>query len=222
MKKVKSLLLTALSLVLVIGMLAGCSSKPAPEDAQAYVKAVLDAICLGEYDHSVKLADIEAGSEGEMREQMIDEVLASFGSEQGLSDDVKADFKECMLKAFSLAKYTVGDAVATDDGGYDVTVSVEPLRMYDGFAENLESTLEKRVTENAGTVISMSQEEQYNFVMGVIIEMLNKNLEDPKYDAAEEVTVHYGLLDEEQKLYGCSKEDGERLGAKLFSQDGLQ
>ena len=221
-KNIIRLSAAALSLVLIIGMLAGCSSKPKPEDAQAYVKAVMDVICLGDYDHSVKLADIEEGQEGQVQEQVIEQGLASFGAEQGVSDEVKANFKETMLNAFALAKYTVGDAVATDDGGYDVTVTIEPLRVYDGFNDNFETVLEEKVKANIDEVRSMSEDEQYNFVMNVIIEMLNENLKDPKYDDPVDVTVHYGLLDEEQKLYGCSSDEGAKLGEKLFSQAGVE
>ena len=211
------------TLILSVSMLAGCGpKKPTPEDAQAYVKAVMDVMCLGDYDHSVNLADIEEGTEGQVREQIIEAGLASFGAEQGVSDEVRADFKETMLNAFTLAKYTVGDAVATDDGGYDVTVTIEPLRMYEGFNDNFESVLTEKVEANIDAVRNMSEEEQFNFVMGVIIEMLNENLKDPKYDDPVDVTVHYGLIDEEQNLYGCSSDEGTKLGEKLFSLDGIE
>ena len=212
----------ALILVMMVSMLAGCSSKPEPEDAQAYVKAVLDVICLGDYDHSVNLADIEEGTESEYREQMIDEQLKTLGAQNGLSEEVQAGFKECLLNAFAKARYTVGDAVATDDGGYDVTVSIEPLRLFDGFSENFESIVQERVLQDFDKVQNMSESEQNDYVMGILLEMMNKNIEDPKYDPAEEVTVHYGLIDEEQKVYGCTEEEGEKLGVKIFSQAGLE
>ena len=207
-----------LSLMLVLPMLSGCSSKPAPEDAQAYVKAILDIICLGDYDHSVKIADIEEGQELELRDQMVSEALAALDAESGISDDMKASFKDCMLRALSMAKHTVGDAVATDDGGYDVTVSIEPLQLYRGF-EDFDSIVQERAMQDIDKVMNMSEAEVADYVAGIMIEMLNANLDDPQYDPAEEVTVHYGLLDEEQKMYGCSNEEGQKLGAKLFSLD---
>ena len=30
--------------------------------------------------------------------------------------------------------------------------------------------------------------------------------------------MHYGLLDEKEKLYGVSEEDGAKVGSLLFSQ----
>lgn len=221
-KGLKRISLAVLMLVLVIGTLTGCgSSKPTADDAKAYVKAVLDVMCIGDYDHSVNLADIEQGTEGELRDQMVEEALANFGSENSISDEVKADFKECLIKAFSLASYDVVDAVETDDGGYDVTVSIEPLRLYDGFSDNFEAYVQERVMEDYDAVINMSEAEQNNYVMALIVEMLNKNLEDPKYDEAVDVTVHYGLLDGEEKAYGCTSEDGVKLGEKIFSTAGI-
>ncbi len=220
-RRIKTLSLIALSLILVIGMLSGCSSKPKPEDAQAYVQAVLDVICTGDYDHSVKIADIEEGKEGELRESVIDAMLASFGAEQGVNDEVKARFKESLIDAFSKAKYTVGDAVATDDGGYDVSVSIEPLQIFAGFNENFESRVQAAAMADADRVAAMSNDEVNAFVMGVLIDMIDENLADPQYDPAETVTVHYGLLDEENNMYGCTSEEGEKLGAKIFSSTGM-
>lgn len=72
--------LLALIMVMTISMLAGCGpKKPAPEDAQAYVKAVLDLMCTGDYDHSVNLADIEEGKESEVRDNLIGEMMTQIG-----------------------------------------------------------------------------------------------------------------------------------------------
>ena len=206
----------------MIGMLAGCSSKPKPEDAQAYVQAVLDVICTGEYDHSVNIVDIEAGTEGELREQVVNEMLASFGAEQGINDEVKNRFRDSMLDAFSKARYTVGDPVATDDGGYDVPVTIEPLQLFAGFSENFESVVQERALADYDKVAAMSEEEMNAYVLDILIDMINDNLADPQYDPPETVTVHYGLIDEENKVYGCDSGEGEKLGEKIFSTAGME
>lgn len=220
-KRIKKLSLIALSLMLVTGMLAGCGTpKPTPEDAQAYVKAVLDVICLGEYDHSVNITDIEAGTEGSLRDSVVDEMIDALGAD-GISDNVKSKFKDCLIDAFSKARYTVGDAVATDDGGYDVTVTIEPLQLFAGFSENFESEVQERVMADYDRVMAMTEEEQNDFVMEVLVDMMNSNLVDPQYDAPEEVVVHYGLMDEEENVYGCTSEEGQKLGEKIFSSAGM-
>ena len=222
MKKIRKLSVIALSLMLVIGMLAGCGSpKPTAEDAQAYVKAVLDVICLGEYDHSVNITDIEDGEEGALRESVIDEMLSAFEGDSGLSDQTKSKFRDCLIDAFSKARYTVGDAVATDDGGYDVTVSIEPLQLFTGFSDNFESIVQERAMAEYDKVMAMTDEERNDWVMDVLIDMINDNLADPQYDPAEDVVVHYGLMDEENNAYGCTSAEGEKLGEKIFSQTGI-
>ena len=214
--------LLALIMVMTISMLAGCGpKKPAPEDAQAYVKAVLDLMCTGDYDHSVNLADIEEGKESEVRDNLIGEMMTQIGSESNLSEEVTASFKDFMMNAMEKAKYTVGDATATEDDGYDVTVSIEPLQLFTGIDEELNEVLEERVASEADKILAMSEEEQTNYVMEIVIELLNKKLEDPQYDPAEEVVVHYGPMEGQKGVYGCTEAEGEKLGSKLFSTSGL-
>lgn len=201
---------------------AGCGpKKPTADDAKAYVKAVLDIICTGDYDHSVKLADVEEGKESEMRDAAIQEVLDSLGAEAALTDEVKASFKDCMINAFSKAKYEVKDAVETEDGGYDVTVTIEPLDLFAPLGGEDMEILQARLLENAADYLTMSQDEMMNSMFSLMIDMLNEGLENPTYTEPEDVTVHYGIIDEENNLYGCDKEEGQKLGEKIFYVPGM-
>ena len=212
------LLPVMLAAVMMIVMLSSCGpKKPAPEDAQAYVKAVLDLICTGDYDHSVELADVEEGKESEIR----DEMMAGVSSQTNRSEDVAKSFTDFMISALEKANYTVGDAVAADDGGYDVTVSIQPLQIFTGISEELNDVLEERVASEPDKILAMSEEEQTNYVMEILIELLNKKIADPKYDPAEEVVVHYGPMEGQEGVYGCTEAEGEKLGQKLFSTSGL-
>lgn len=210
--------LLLLMLVITIALLSGCGSgKPAPEDAQAYVKAVLDLMCTGDYDHSVDLADVEEGKESEIRDALIDEMMKKVSSESNLNEEVAGDFKSFMVSALEKAKYTVGEAAPAEDGGYDVTVSIEPLQIFSGIDEDLNAVLEEKVAAESDTIVAMSEEEQTNYVMSILIELLNKKLEKPKYDKAEEVVVHYGPIEGQKGVYGCTEAEGEKLGSKLFA-----
>ena len=126
--------LTALLIVvmmLAVSMLTGCAPKlPTAEDAQNYTKAVMDLMCTGDYDHNVKIADVEEGKELETRDAMIDDALKSIAGDAGLTDDVTAEFKDVLIEAFAKCKYTIGEAVETGEGEYDVTVSIEPLKAF--------------------------------------------------------------------------------------------
>ena len=214
--------LIVLMMLMTVAMLTGCGpKKPAPEEAQAYVKAVLDLMCTGDYDHSVDLADIEEGKESEVRDNLIDQMMSEIGSESNLSEEVTASFRDFMTNALGKAKYTVGAATETEDGGYDVTVSIEPLQIFTGVNEELNTVLEEKVAEESDKILAMSEEEQTNYVMEIVIELLNKKLEDPQYDPAEEVVVHYGPMEGQKGVYGCTEAEGEKLGSKLFSTSGL-
>ena len=221
-KELRRLSVIALLMVTAVSMLTGCGpKKPAPEDAQAYVKAVLDLMCTGDYDHSVNLVDIEEGKETDVRDNLIDEMMTEVSSQSNLNEEVTGDFKEFMISALEKAKYTVGDAAETDDGGYDVTVTIEPLQIFTGIEEKLNAELEERVASESDKILSMSEEEQTNYVMAILIELLNKKLKDPKYDPAEEVVVHYGPMEGQKGVYGCTEAEGKKLGSKLFSTSGL-
>lgn len=205
-------------MLLTVSLLSGCGpKKPAPEEAQAYVKAVLDLMCTGDYDHSVNLADVEEGKETEVRDNLINEMMKGISSQSALNEEVTSDFMVFMISALEKTKYSVGEAAATEDGGYDVTVSVEPLQIFTGIDEKLNEILEEKVASEPDKILEMSEEEQTNYVMEILIDLLNKKLDDPKYDKAEEVVVHYGPLEGQKGVYGCTEDEGEKLGSKLFS-----
>lgn len=133
MKRKRMPLLFMSAMVLAAFLLAGCSIGPSPADAQNYVKAMLDIICTGDYDHSMKFADIEEGQESQMRDEMIDLAVSQMDEAYGgLTDQEKTEYRDFLDEAFRKCRYSVGEAVKTDDGGYDVTVTVEPLRVYAG------------------------------------------------------------------------------------------
>ena len=186
---------------------------PTAEDAKAYVKAVLDIMCTGDYDHSVDLADIPEGEEAQLRDSTIQSAVAAIASDAGLSEEVQADFTDVMRDAFSKAKYTVGDAVPTEDGGYDVTVTIEPLKLYAGAT----TKLQEKVT--ADDIAGLSEEEANNLIYTKIAEIIRENLEEPEYAEPQDIVVHYGIIDEQNNLWGVSEEEGEKLGAILFSAE---
>ena len=186
---------------------------PTAEDARAYVQAVLDIMCTGDYDHSVELSDIPEGEEAQLRDSTIESAVESIASDAGLSEEVKADFTDVMRVAFSKAKYTVGEAVPTEDGGYDVTVTIEPLKMYAGAADKLP----ERVSQDE--LAGLSEEEANNLIYSKVIEIVRENLEEPEYGEPQDIIVHYGIIDEQNNLWGVSEEEGEKLGALLFSAD---
>ena len=176
---------------------------PTAEDARAYVQAVLDIMCTGDYDHSVELSDIPEGEEAQLRDSTIESAVESIASDAGLSEEVKADFTDVMRVAFSKAKYTVGEAVPTEDGGYDVTVTIEPLKMYAGATDKLQEKI------TADEIAGLSEEEANNLIYSKVIEIVRENLEEPEYGEPQDIIVHYGIIDEQNNLWGVSEEEGD-------------
>ena len=220
-RRLAVLLICAAAMTMLL--LTGCGpKKPTAEDAQNYVKAVIDIMCTGDYDHSVKLADIEEGKETEMRDAAIEEMLDTVTANQPLSDEVKSEFKDVLIKAFGKAKYTVGEATETGEGEYDVVVTIEPLKVYDGVGDKVTAEINDKNAQDPTFFVSMPEEDRFNYIMSSLIKYMDEGLDSPTYSDPVDVTVHYGLIDEENKLYGCDGSEGQLIGEKLFSIEGLE
>ncbi len=212
-------LLTAALLMALL--LTGCGdSISVKEDAGNYVRAVLDLMCTGKYDQSVTFADVEAENEQISRDAMIDAIVTAVAKDNPLSEEESAQLKDCISRAFSSCRYSITSVKETEDGGCDVTVSIEPLKLFEGVSDALDKKVEE-LSADIENAITMSEEEQSAALSGVLFDQLNQNLENPQYGPAEEVVVHYGLLEGTEDRYGIDANAGKALGAKLFSSEGL-
>ena len=175
------------SVMLMAFMLSGCGkSEPSAEDAKKYVDAAIKLICTGEYDKSVKFSDIEEGKETEARDAIIDEMLGDISSQYALSDEITEQFRAFIIDALAKCKYTVTDAVKTDDNGktgYDVTVSVEPLKIFSGVEDQMTNIMVDLLSDTS--VLSMTQDE--------VIEARGEYLTKLITDEANEDMSGYGI-----------------------------
>lgn len=216
-----SALLTAALLMTML--LTGCgetSSSSIKDDAENYVKAVLDLMCTGTYDHSVTFGDVASGREQESRDEMIAGIVSSIAKDNDLNEEQRARLEDCLTRAFSACRYTIKDVRESEDGGCDVTVSIEPLKVFEGISDALNSKVGE-LTGDGEAMIAMSPEEQTAALAEVLLSQLDQNLENPQYGPAEEVIVHYGLLQGSEDRYGIDENAGKTLGEKLFSSEGL-
>lgn len=209
------------AVALAAALLTGCGDTgPTSKDAEDYVKAVLDLMCTGEYDHSITFADIEAGKEQESRDTMIDELVNNISKENGLNEEQTAQYRDFIDRAFATCRYSIKGSEQTDDGGYDVTVSIEPLKIFNGIDDALTEEMAALAADQE-KAISMTQEEQAAVLSEALFRHLDENLENPEYGPVEEIVVHYGILDESDGMYGIDEQSGEMLGEKLFSSEGI-
>ena len=216
-----SALLTAALLMTML--LTGCgetSSSSIKDDAENYVKAVLDLMCTGTYDHSVTFGDVVSGREQDSRDEMIAGIVSSIAKDNDLNEEQRARLEDCLTRAFSACRYTIKDVRESEDGGCDVTVSIEPLKVFEGVSDALNSKVGE-LTGDDEAMIAMTAEEQTAALAEVLLSQLDQNLENPQYGPAEEVVVHYGLLEGSEDRYGIDENAGKALGEKLFSSEGL-
>ena len=224
MKRLFKTIAALFAATLLLGMLlTGCGEQTSvsiKEDAESYVKAVLDLICTGEYDHSVTFADVESVKERASRDAMISEIINYVSEDNNLTEEQRAELGGIIARAFTTCRSSIKDVKETDDGGCDVTVSIEPLKLFTGVSDVLDQKVEE-LSKNTESAITMTEEEQTAALTSVLFAQLNQNLDNPQYAPAEEVVVHYGLLEGTEDRYGIDENAGKALGEKLFSSEGL-
>lgn len=223
-------IIQATVLVIVLSLsLCGCGggNGPTEADAKKYVQAVLDLICTGEYDKSVKFADVEEGKEAQLRNQLIEDVVSSAAGAASLNDEMKDRFRSFIDQALRKGSYEIVGAEKTGEGdkaGYDVTVRIRPLKAFDGISEAIEGITDS-LTSDPSRILSMSEEELNNTIFNSIFEALNQNIEAPQYSEPQEVVLHYGLLQgggSGEATYGIGSDDGKKIGEALFSLEGME
>lgn len=184
MKKMKNLAL-ALVLVLTVGMLSGCGGMK-PEEAKAYVQAVMDASYKGEFEDYMEQTESTEEEAKEMYEGNIEETMevAGFG-ELGLSEELTEQYKQLFADMAKIAKYTVGEAKESDKG-FEVEVKVQA---YTGL-ENLEDEFTELLNKEMKNIdLSMTDEELNEFAFQKMYELMAEKIADPTYGEEKVVVV---------------------------------
>ena len=121
MKRLFKTIAALFAATLLLGMLlTGCGEQTSvsiKEDAESYVKAVLDLICTGEYDHSVTFADVESVKERASRDAMISEIINYVSEDNNLTEEQRAELGGIIARAFTTCRSSIKDVKETDDGG---------------------------------------------------------------------------------------------------------
>lgn len=200
-----------LLLLCLVFVLSACGGKKGPtaKDAEDYVKAVLDLMCTGDYDHSVNLAD--ADEIGATIEASVDEALEAILADMSLNDDIVADFRQVLISMFSKVRYTVGTATAAEEG-FDVPVTIEPILFGDKVTEAVNEGVAEITSDP--NVATMTEDEMINKLMRYAVDALKAELDDPQYGESSVVTVRYKEL--QDGLYGVDEADGQKLGMAMF------
>lgn len=211
MKKItKAAFAAALSLVMLFA--AACGQE---FDAKGYVDSVMKMMTQGDVSDYVKYSE-ETQEEAEATYQELPDTLRETLIGSGISEDSVDKFVDAYLTLIKETRYTVHDAVKTDDG-YTVDVDIEPV-VFDFDAMMDEITVEATEAYTSGEITS--EEEMYVWVFDKIAEKMLESVDAPSYGEAQTLTFTlvkngdvYEIKDQEQI--------GEKLGLLLFSLDGL-
>lgn len=211
---------TILVVLLAVGMLVGCGKK---FDAKGYTQAVLDVSYKGETEKYMELTDSSMEDAEAVFTDNLDLTMEAF-EEWGMSEELFEKYKELIGDLIKQVKYTVGEAVETDDGNFTVDVEVEPITIFDDtFAEFNEQTTEyvNELTAKvqAGEAVPSDEEIQntiYEMYYNILREALDAGL---NYGDPQTITVHVNLGDD--KVYSIPEEDMQDLDNLTITTDSL-
>ena len=208
MKQVKQIAVLLLALCMLLALPACGDRGPKAADAENYVKAALDMMCTGDYDHSVELTDVDelASAADAGVNRVIDPML----QKMSLDGDVAEEFHELLSGMFSKARYTVGKAEEVA-GGFSVPVTIEPFAFSGMNAAVAAGSFQLL---NDADASNMTEEEIANRLTAFVINALREELEDPRYGKPVEVTVRYKEL--EEGVFGIDEADSNKLIASMF------
>lgn len=206
--------------VLAVGMLGGCGKK---FDAKGYTQAVLDVSYKGETEKYMELTDSSKEEAEAVFTDNLNLTMEAF-EEWGMSDELFAKYKELIGDLIKQVKYTVGEAVETDDGNFTVDVEVEPITIFDDtFAEfNAQTTEyvnELTAKVQAGEDVPSDEEIQnkvYEMYYNILREALDAGL---NYGDPQTVTMHINQGDD--KVYSIPEEDMVALDNLTITTDSL-
>lgn len=211
MKKKILLLLT----IFMTGILSGCGMSE--EDAAKYVEASLDAAYKGEFDAFVEITESTPEGAQAMYEENIEHTMTAAGfSNMEISDELTEKFKQLFLELSQNVDYTVENAVKTENGDYEVTVKIHPLKVSDKISEEIVTEAVLKRIEKMDKFPSDKKIVQITFEE--IYKLLTKAVQDPEYEE-KEVTETIGLHKNEKGMYYISEEDMLELDCVLFNLD---
>lgn len=200
-------------MIFTMGILSGCGMSE--EEASEYVKASLDAAYKGEFEAFVEITDsTPEGAQAMYEENMVHTMEAAGFPDQKISDELREKYRQLFFDISKSANYAVGEAYETDDGGYEVSVEIYPLTIFDKVnEEEITEIVIDRIEDmekypSDKKIVEITFEEMY--------EMLSEEIKNPSYYddmVAQTVSIHKN----EEGMYYISEEDMMTLDNVLFN-----
>ena len=203
-------------LIMVMTMLSGCGGMSA-EDAQSYLKSVLDASYKGEFGTYVEWTKSTEEEARKLYEANIDVIMQESGlTSLGLSDELVANYRQLFENIINLVKYEVGEAKEAGDKEYTVDVMLEPFAGFDGIAAEAEAAVTaelENITElpEQSAINEMYFQKQYD--------LMSDRIASPEY--GDTVTVTVTVKPDANGVYFIEQSDMTALDEALFPTESL-
>lgn len=215
----------AAAVIIVIGLLAvlGVFRGFNP---QGYVKAVLDQSLKGEVRVASQL--MEGTTEDKLYEQyeagITSFVKNSITGGAEIDEELQGKYIELCKKVFGAMKYEVKDAKDSKDGGYEVTVSYNPVNVFTNFMtkigeENARLTEKVENGEYRGTLEEINSQMQKDFLTNAyaLFEECYKGIE-----YGEEETYIFTIVKDAEGMYDLEEAQISEFITKILNLDEIQ
>lgn len=219
-RKAKNLAALLLAVLLAFGC-AGCS---AVSDmlAVTLVEGNLDAIYRNETtENYLKLV---SSTEEEIEEMYLEgleasaEVFAYYFDIDYLTDELESELEDLYKTLFLKAKYTVGDASKVNDNTYAVSVTIEPLNIFELVIEDYEALLDTFNAKYADVDAESLTEEQYMEIdadyAAMVMELVNSKLPEAGYSDPVQMLISVECEDD---VWSISSDSLADFDAKLIT-----
>lgn len=214
MKNKLKKLVIALCSVTMLSALTGCGSF----DAQGYVKASLDCATKGE---TAELTNYVEESEEEMK-AIYDDMIASnmaMVPKDSVSEELYNNYEALFKDIYASAKYTVGEAEKVD-GNYVLTVTVEPLTIFEGYTDLVAEKSQALATELTATGTEYTNDELMEMTYQVVYDAMSECAAEKTYGEPQDFEIT--LVRDEDKKYILSDSDQEAIGSALLDLSDIQ
>lgn len=204
----------------VVGILSGCTKD---FNATGYTKAILDVSYRNKTEDYIKLTGATEEAAKKIFTNNLDATMKQF-EDLKLPAELTAQYKQLFESVLKNVKYSVGEAVETEEKNYTVDVTVEPVTLFDDTYEEFQRKAKEYASQVSNEVTKgaemPSDEEMQNQIYQIYYELLNAQVEaGVKYGEAQKITMHISKNDED--IYEIKQEDMSQLDQKMISKESL-
>lgn len=213
------------AIILIIALAVGIAAVMRYHfDAVEYTQAVLDVTYKGQTKNYMRVANVSQESAKSVFEENLNLTMQEFQNLE-LSEELEKNYRELFRNVINQVSYTVNTSEKTDEGNYEVEVTVRPMLLFDVTYEKFQRESEayaKKITEEVMKGSKMPGEKEIqNKVYQIYYEILSKTLtEGSPYGKPEKMILHVNRI--ARHTYKISEKDIEKLNEKLISREILK